>query len=53
MDKNKLKAKDKDFGRAEYFNIVTWSVGGISQGRQKIQEELKNRKVVMTVISWY
>jgi hypothetical protein len=52
MDKNNFKAKDKDFAVANYFTIVTWSVGGMSHGHQKLQEELESRKV-MTVISWY
>jgi hypothetical protein len=41
MDKNSFKTKDKGFGVADYFTIVTWNVGGMSHGHQKLQEELK------------
>lgn len=44
MDKNTFKAKDKDFGVADYFTIATWSVGGMFHGHQKLQEELQNKK---------
>lgn len=44
MDKNTFKTRDKDFGVADYFTIATCSVGGMSHGRQKLQEELQNKE---------
>jgi uncharacterized NAD-dependent epimerase/dehydratase family protein len=44
--KNKLKVKDKNFRIAEYFNVATWNVSGISHKYRKLKDEMKSKERV-------